>query len=174
MVERRFLLGHRARLAAPVAADEEQQDDGEDERDRGAQSPTSSLRNFGEDGRRRSRTIEVLEDAQEQAARERDRDRTQTGERDGGERAEHDQRELRSRRAGTAARSGCRRDRRAIIVSTQAADDVRAAFTPRRPARSPRSTTARISSPRRVWRSTSHRRDRGERRRRRTPRPGRS
>ena len=43
------------------------------------------------------------------------------------------------------------------MVNTQAADEVRAALTPRSPARSPRSTTARISSPRRVWRNTSQR-----------------
>ena len=43
-----------------------------------------------------------------------------------------------------------------IIVRTHAADDVRDALTPRRPARSLRFTTARISSPRRVWRRTSH------------------
>ena len=41
-------------------------------------------------------------------------------------------------------------------MRTQAADDVRDALTPRRPARSLRFTTARISSPRRVWRRTSH------------------
>ena len=43
-----------------------------------------------------------------------------------------------------------------IIVRTQAADDVRDSFTPRSPARSLLLTTARISSPSRVWRSTSH------------------
>ena len=81
----RLLVRHRAPLAPAVAPDHEQQDHGEDERDRGAE-PGEIVEEPGEDGVAVA-VDEVLQDAEEQSAGERDRDRPEPGERHRRERA---------------------------------------------------------------------------------------
>ena len=109
MVGWRDVVGHRTRASRPVAADEQQQHDDEQVR-HGRPEAAEIAQELGQDVVAVARD-QVLDDPQQQAAGERDRDRSQPTEDDRGERAEddegeHEVLELEERRDEHSAQAG--------------------------------------------------------------------